>query len=365
MKILIATYALRGGGVESMVVGLANEMSGDHDVEVLTIHAPMEGDMRRLLSPRVKVSDAGKRKSLSVPAAIMSLYRHIRRGGYDVVHLNGEFYYFILPALMLGQRTAFVYTVHNDARKENNRWNRLFKPLKGRFFSTGRMHAVTISGESGKSFAQYYGSSVPHTLVANGIPYPQVDPTKDYVARWRPSPSTLMFVNPGRICPQKNQEELVKAFARLAHVYDICLIIAGAVDDKAQYKRIEPYLSDRIVYAGMLPDMPGVMASCDAMVLPSKWEGMPVSLIEAFAVGCIPLCTAVGGMADAVDDDVNGLIVHGDKSEDIYNALERFIVMDDCRRTSLRMGALASFPPYSIKATARKYISLYNEIIHK
>ncbi len=47
----------------------------------------------------------------------------------------------------------------------------------------------------------------------------------------------------------------------------------------------------------------------DAYALCSSYEGMPISLIEAIGVGCIPVCTPVGGIVDVVHNGENGFLV--------------------------------------------------------
>ena len=49
----------------------------------------------------------------------------------------------------------------------------------------------------------------------------------------------------------------------------------------------------------------------DAYALCSSYEGMPISLIEAIGVGCIPVCTPVGGIVDVVHNGENGFLSDG------------------------------------------------------
>lgn len=354
MKILLATYTLRGGGIESMVVALANELANSHDITVATIHTPQEGDFRRRLDSRVKVVDFGKNRSYHVPRAIVRLTRHISESNYDVVHIHGEFYYYIPTLLMRRQRRiSFIYTVHNDAAKENSRWNRLFTPLKRHFFRSGRLKAAVISPASQRSFSAYYGSDVPSTLIPNGIP----DPAIHSLAQ--PS-SGNVFVCPARICAQKNQLELVKAFRVLVDEgSDIRLILAGPVEDRSLMERIDAYLCDRIIYIGVSDNIPVLLASASAMIMPSVYEGLPVALLESFAVGCPVICTPAGGMADTVADGINGIIIDGHASTDILASVRRFLSFSPGRVESMRLAARKAFSGFSIKVCAEDYEKLY------
>ena len=78
MKILICHSSLGSGGIESMVVNLANEMSKSHDVSVLTIFKPRETDICfKRLSGNIKTLTLGKNKpgiSLSLLLGIIRLF---------------------------------------------------------------------------------------------------------------------------------------------------------------------------------------------------------------------------------------------------------------------------------------------------
>jgi glycosyltransferase involved in cell wall biosynthesis len=68
-------------------------------------------------------------------------------------------------------------------------------------------------------------------------------------------------------------------------------------------------LGDRVVFIGHRTDVPDVVASFDTYVQPSLTEGLPLSLLEALAVGNPIICTRVGGMPEIVEHGVNGFLV--------------------------------------------------------
>lgn len=72
------------------------------------------------------------------------------------------------------------------------------------------------------------------------------------------------------------------------------------------------------------------MAYCDAMCLPSIWEGLPVTLLEALSVGCVPICSNVGGIPDVVESGINGFLSSSSSEEDYYEAmLEYFAKLEE------------------------------------
>lgn len=358
MKILIMHSSLGSGGIESMVVNLANEMSKTQDVSVCTIFQPKSTDIcYNKLASDVQFTSLGKKKSGFSLGVLFRIFRLIRKGGYDAVHLNGFFYYYVLAVLLLHNRTRFFYTVHNDAYKENCLWDKYLIRIKKFCFMRNWMHAVTISKTSQDSFYELYGA--PNTLIYNGVPRPNV--RKADLIAYRFTENTRVLLNPARISTQKNQVMLCRVITRLlGEGYDCSLIIAGSKDDLSIYTQLEPYLCDRICYIGERDDIVSVMSSVHAMCLSSSWEGMPVTLIEALSVGCIPICTPVGGICDVVDDNMNGLLSTDISEDSYYNAVKRFLQMSDNEMKQMAERCISSFSHFNIETTSRLYLDMFS-----
>jgi glycosyltransferase involved in cell wall biosynthesis len=64
--------------------------------------------------------------------------------------------------------------------------------------------------------------------------------------------------------------------------------------------------------------------AADASVLPSAWENFPHTVVEALAVGCPVIATAVGGIPEVVRDGENGLLVPPRDPGALASAIERF-----------------------------------------
>ena len=171
-----------------------------------------------------------------------------------------------------------------------------------------------------------------------------------------------MMIHAGRIDTPKNQVVLCRAMKRVIETgCDVVMLIAGSKQKEHIYKQIEPYFNDRIIYLGERTDIPQIMASCDAMCLPSIWEGMPVVLLEALSVGCVPICSPVGGIPNVIRDGENGFLSASSNEEDYYNALMRYIKMPAEERAQMKRNCLDSFEPYDIKNTAASYINFYKQ----
>lgn len=359
MKILHIHPSMAGGGIEAMICALVNEMSKSNDVTLCTIFEPKKEDVfeKRLSSSVHRISLGKKIPGFSIKE-VFDIYRCIRDGHYDVVHIHGFFYYYALAVFLLHKRVKFVYTIHSDAAKENTIWDKRIIRIKKYAFQKNYIHPVTISKESKRSFTAYYG--LDSTLIYNGIPDYIAQNNTSKLIEYRKTDKAKLFLHPGRISEPKNQVVLVKAFNRLiSEGDDVVLLIAGQKQDLLIWSEIEPYLNERIIYLGERNDVRDLLSEADAFCLPSIWEGMPVTLLEALAAGCIPICSPVGGIPEVITNGVNGFLSTDSSEEEYYKALKSFVSCTDIEIKDMKQKCLEVSNKFRFSEVAKKYIEVY------
>jgi glycosyltransferase involved in cell wall biosynthesis len=97
----------------------------------------------------------------------------------------------------------------------------------------------------------------------------------------------------------------------------------------------------------------------DGFCLSSVYEGMPISLIEAFACGCIPVCTPVGGIINTIEQGVTGFLSLTVSESDYLDALRKFIKFG----SSINKELLVKYyhENLSIEQCALKYMNMYGK----
>lgn len=139
----------------------------------------------------------------------------------------------------------------------------------------------------------------------------------------------------GRLDSQKGIERLYAA-ARLIKrrnlPIDIRLVGGEVLNDQGRGAWTERFaelgirLEPAIYAAKGLTD---AFAEADVLLLTSRWEGAPLTILEAQRVGCVPVVTAVGAVGELVEDDVDGLLIHATDdhavAQELVGALERLI----------------------------------------
>ena len=147
--------------------------------------------------------------------------------------------------------------------------------------------------------AERFASAAPVDLSQFGIPS----------GAW-----TLVTV--GRLTPQKGHDELLGAVAPLL-IEDpqMHLLIVGEGPERETLDWLADSfgVSGQLHLPGFQADIPGILKSCQAFVLPSRWEGMPNALLEALAAGLPCIATDVEGVRELLAGEVGIVIPPGDE----------------------------------------------------
>jgi glycosyltransferase involved in cell wall biosynthesis len=128
----------------------------------------------------------------------------------------------------------------------------------------------------------------------------------------------------GRLVPVKNHELFLQA-ARLvrAVVPETHFVIVGDGNRRAALEVMcsELGLSDVVHFTGWRHDLPTIYADLNALVISSRNEGTPVSIIEGMAAGVPIVSTAVGGVTDVLQAGALGAMVDSDNSQEMAQAI--------------------------------------------
>ena len=132
----------------------------------------------------------------------------------------------------------------------------------------------------------------------------------------------------GRLAEVKRQDRLLRAAASsMLRFPNLWILIVGDGPERNRLHDLAMTLgiSDRVCLAGYQPEPSRYLRAMDAFALTSQSEGLPISLLEAWAAGLPVVCTSVGGIPDVVAEGVNGLLVPNDDGSDLARALSRIL----------------------------------------
>ncbi|WP_220432150.1 glycosyltransferase [Falsirhodobacter xinxiangensis] len=163
---------------------------------------------------------------------------------------------------------------------------------------------ITVSEGSERTWRSVLSAmrpNLPLTAIANGIAPPVPADGDDA--------GGLLCV--ARLTPQKNHRVLLAAMARLPG--NVRLRLAGTGPEEAAIRRRIARLGLNAELLGHRDDIPALMAGADVLVLPSAFEGLPLVVLEAMALGCPVVATRIGGVVEALGEDHPWLVPPGDR----------------------------------------------------
>lgn len=358
MRILQVIPNLKSGGAESFTTELSLELiRKGHICDVATLFDISEETYKtNILSEKTRLLSLHKKHGLDL-ACFIRLYKLIKDEEYDVVHAHVNSIPYLLLSCILLRKIRFVATIHSDAKLEAG--TKLMRWIRKLMFKSGMCVPVTISEESLESFKMFY--QMDSSLIYNGLSVY----SGQGIASLRDNDEQLLFIHPASCQEIKNQQLLFQAFARLTHVYpNIKLIWAGNnTSYRSLFEKLQKYMVPQIKYIGVVPNVRDYLVQADAMCLSSKMEGMPMTIIEAFSVGCPALCTPVGGILNMIDSGKNGMLSKDLTIESYFEMLKSFIELSYEKRRVMKELAIHSFEKYDISTCADKYLLVYKKIL--
>lgn len=165
----------------------------------------------------------------------------------------------------------------------------------------------------------------------------------------------------GRMDRQKGLDVLLRA---LPDVPDAELVLIGDGEERQPLERLAADLgiSERISFDGYRGDARDQLTTFDVLVMPSRFEGLPLAVIDAMLARLPVVATPVGSMSEAVLDGETGLLVPPEEPGPLARAL-RELVTDRPRREAMGERGRLRALEFSPEAMARDYESLYDEIL--
>jgi len=339
-RVLLLVTLAEWGGAQHIVSRLARCFDARYTLSVAC--APDGELVTRLLDQGIRVVTIPEFVRNPHPwrdvLALWRLLRIMRRERFDLVHAHGT------KAGLLGRLAARIahvpvvlFTAHGWAFTEGRAdWKRRLLALVERVAARWSTRIVCVSAHD-RRLAQEFGVGGQTQLVVirngiNALPPPRGD--GDAVRRSLGVKEPPLIVSVGRLASQKDPMTLLRAAQRLT-AGTVMLVGDGPLRAAADRFVREHGLQDRVVMPGMRTDVARILGVADVFALASRWEGLPLAIIEAMMAGLPVVATRVGGVPELVDDGVTGLIVPPGDSDALASALKRLMGDPELRR---RMG---------------------------
>jgi glycosyltransferase involved in cell wall biosynthesis len=330
-------------------------VSRGHDVLVVSLFDYQSAITNRLIENGVRLMFLNKKPGIDFPI-ISRIRKVIKEEKPDIVHTHRYILKYIFFA-SVGLDVKIVHTVHNIAQKENNALDRF---INGWLFKMKKALPVALSKLVKSTILETYkleDSEVP--IVLNGERLHALNKRKDYSVG-----ENIKIIHVGRYTEVKNHANLISAVVNLHKMFpNVQLHLYGNGRLKAsineQIKKMNAY--EYIFDKGLTDNVASALADADIFVLPSYFEGVPMTIIEAMDSALPIVASNVGGIPDMIEDGVDGLLC-GTDADSICNCLSS-LVRNRNLRIRIGQAAKQKAEQFSAAAMARSYEQIYKKLL--
>ncbi len=321
-KLLFVTRIFEFGGAEKHLIDLIRRMPqpGLH-ISILCIGADYCSER---LDPNLKVNVIERAE---MPVSVADWIQLFREAQPDtVVFIYGTLGAFpwigSVGCWLAGVRKRFSiqHLVLPTERKQNavrRMVRQLIGPLKVRLAAHLFYGTICVSNELKSSLINDFGFPANKVrVIHNGVSLSEFAPSKTDGAGIRTKlnigPDEFVLVCAARLNHQKGIDTLLAAMGRVVRdgVNCKCIIVGdGPLKEPLMKQTLDLALSSCVFFEGFHEDVRPYLHAASAFVLTSRREGLPLAILEAMACGLPCIVTDVGGNAEAVTNEAEGLVV--------------------------------------------------------
>lgn len=353
MKVMQVIPMFGVAGAEVMCKTLALELNKNNiEVIIVSLYSYYSNLTNEIDSAGVKCYYLDKKRGMDY-TVIKKLKKIIEAEKPDVIHNH---LYSLKYVVWANKKTKInvIHTVHNIAKKEAGYVDRI---LYKQFFKKKNVIPVALSKNIQESIHEEYKlpfAEIP--IIFNGIDLTKCIEKTNYNIK-----DKFSIVHIGRFMYQKNHVGLINAYVEFHKIRpDSELILVGDGELKEQIVELtkKKQIYENVKFEGIKDNVYPILNQSDVFILPSLYEGMPMTLIEAMATGIPIIATRVGGVGDMLNEN-NALLINCNENE-IVDALLRLI--DDCElRKNIGENARKDSNLFSSKKMMIEYLKLYKQ----
>ena len=363
-RVVYMAHAFMVGGAEEMVLNLVRHLPERFEPVVCCINqaGPIGEEIEKTGVPfHVFHLDPGVRR----PLHVLEIQRRLRELKPDIVHT------FLLTASLYGRLAAILAGVPIVIGTEVNIYEnkRPHHALAERLLMRGT-DRVVVSAESVRDFyiKQVHAAPAKVDVIYNAVDFSQLQTTTSREALRAsvgvPAGAPLAGII-ARLTEQKAHRYLFEAMASTPGLEATHLLVVGDGELRDELRAMSERLglSARVHFLGGRRDLGDLLAAIDVFVMPSLWEGLPLSMVLAMGAGLPVVATRVAGIPEVVQDGTTGLLVPPADAPAFGAALARLIADPGLRQ---EMGAAASAfvrPRFGIDGYVASVSDLYDRLL--
>lgn len=362
IKVLEVIDSLFAGGAESLLTNFLIESKryNNFEIDVCTLYSRNIFE-NKLRANGIKVYNL----NLSFKYDFFKIVKFInlvRSKQYNIIHVHlfPADLFVAISSLFIKEDTMLVFSEHSVY---NRRRTLKFFRFIDKFTYSRYKKIICVSEEVKKALNEYIPETTNKSLVVkNSVVVPEnFEDTQKIDKKFK---YDVLFV--GRLEEVKGVDILLKAVYYIKEKYGQSITVAIVGDGSKKDYLIkfarELKIDDLVEFTGIRQDVHELMKISKIFVLPSRWEGLPMVVLEAMANGIPVIATSVGGVPEIIEDQVNGILVPRENSKMLADKIF-FLLNNAIVREKLAKNAYEKVRShYSMEIYTKAILNLYEEL---
>lgn len=306
------------------------------------------------------VEGSKAKKLLKAAGALLQFA--VKLPGYEIVHVNvasDSSYYrktFFIRLAKLFHKKIVLHQHGGD-----------FQTFYGKELSDKGRESVKKILSMGDAFLvlapvwkEFFGTIIEKekiTVLPNAIQIPEEVKEKEYGCH------KILFL--GRICKTKGIEELLTIMPVLKEKYPDCMLYLGGIWEEPELKELAEQHKECVTYIGWLAgeEKKKYLEMCDIFVLPSYFEGQPVSVLEAMAYSLGIAASDIEGISQMVQDGETGVLFPPKDEQALQNGLERLLSDTSFCKMQGAAAREKAIKEFSIEKNIEQLLAIYQKVL--
>ncbi len=356
-RLCLATDSLEPSGVGEHMLALAGEWRGRYDV---TLACPTSPGGRALLRRAARVGAAIKRLDNDSDGVA----RWLRDGGFDLLHVHAGIGWEGHALAAQGRAAGIARIVRTEHLPDV-----ITDPSQRRDHLAGIArvdHVICVSDAAASTFRTAGIDPAKISVIRNGLPARAARRSRrDTRGSLGVDERCPVMVTTARLTPQKDHATLIGALPAVLARHPACrvwLIGTGPQEDMLKEQASALGVAGAVSFMGYRADVPDLLAAADLFVLPSRFEGLPLAVLEAMAHGLPVVATRVGGTDEVLIDGVTGRLVGPGDPDTLASAIGEVLGNPDHARALGLEGQARFFDAFTASRMADETARLFQEL---
>lgn len=363
---LIGSFKEDTGGAQRVILDIINSCT-DPQIEMGLCSLFEEATLAKYLPDKVYNRNLNYNFKKN-PKIFINLYNIINNWNPDILHVHTPVAGIFGRPLAHLCNVKLVSTVHMNARffdKKNSYINKLTLGLSDSIVCVSELVKESIQEEYSKIYNNSKIWTIPNCIDCHAFEDKINTDTKTKRKALNITKDDFLVGTVGRLHPAKGQKFLIKGWENVVEKYpESKLLIIGEGPERKQLKNLtkELNLDKSIIFLGARSDVPELLSLLDIFVLPSIWEGLPISLLEAMCAGKVILASDIKNIRNVIGKA--GFLVKPKDSTSIGQCLSRIIDNYNDFKTYGDKAKQRVKDKYSPDEFGRNYTAMYKQILN-